>query len=609
MWYTFLTLLAPLGWYGLLKNRRIAPSHIPLLVCCLHMLVLYAAAFAGLLHEASALLTFTGCGLLLWLLCTRRLRPSAPTPGLIVFLAGTVWAVLSTMDTVCYSWDDMSHWMRCVKALAADGRYPSQLTRPEISYVSYPPGSALFISHWLAHLPQRHLSGRAVCALHMLELACASAALSPLEKLPCRKPAVTAAALLGCGLFFRFLPYSDTVMPDLLLGLFAAAFFGICLHAGRERTSLGVLLPVAACLCLIKNSALLLLAFAVVFYLVWEQRKPTADKRCLLRAAVLALGALAVFAGWTLYSRIAFPDLESSSQALSLARYAGILSSHAPGFYPRLAGVFCKRLLPDLSVMTVFWLALAGAGWALLPAARRLTGPDKTRLTTPALLMLCFDAVYLLALLFSYAFTFTEREALETASFERYFVAFLVSHAAVFGCLTAEAVCTLPQPRKRKRLLIMAGAGAALLIALQAVPYLTTADSSREERVLSTPNDWYIRQLCTAAEDLTAAQTDKQYVLWLYDRTGEPPVVESYKISMYTRIAAAARFCLPDNNARTLDLAVDKPKDIAFVLRSFTDRENAVVVLTDTRPEALEAALQLNIPILYGSGIRLPAAQ
>lgn len=604
MWYSILTLVAPMGWYFYFKHRRIAPSHIPLLICSLHMLTLFAAAFIGGLLWGSALLTSTGCLLLIWLAVTRKFRFSLPTPGLIVFLIGLVWSALSTLNTVSYAWSDVSHWMRYVKALVADGSYPTMLTHPEISYSSYPPGSALFISHLLEHLPQKYLSGKAICAMRILQLACISAVVSPLEKVQCRKSVQTIAALFIGAIIFSLLPYNDTIMVDLLLGLFAAALLSVCLYAKQDSASLAVLVPASACLCLIKNSSLIFLFFALIFYLVLEKRKGNIGKKALIGSLAMIAGAAITFGGWTIYSHAAYPDVESSSQALSLSRYISIFISHSPEFYPQLLAAFFKLLLyPGLCVSLVFWTVLAGLGAAMLSAKRFVPKAHYHHLLTCISLILIFDVVYIISLLLSYTFSFTEKEALIAASFDRYFASVLVSHIAVCFYIILELFSAMPKRQYAAGLLAALTICVAILAAVPLFSLHQMTERSESGIVRKAADDWYIRQLCSAAEDHLSMHEDEQYVLWLYNRTDEPAIDPEYKVSIYTRIAVSSYFCLPENNARTLDITINDPKDVSYVLRSFTNRENAVVVLTDTRPAALEAAQKLNIPIYYGSGV------
>ncbi len=530
------------------------------------------------------------------------MRVSVPSLGLTVFCVGLVWAFFATMDAVSYTWSDMSHWMRYIKALLHDGCFPTAETYPEITHSSYPPGSALFIAYAIPALPMTYLSGKAIFAMKMLHFACLSALLSPLELLPeKRRKAWYVCAGLITLMILGLLPYTYTVMTDLLLGLLAAAAVGMILY-GMEMGKIPFfsVLAVLCCLCLVKQSGIVFVSAAVLFFVMGQRYLRIKAAVRIPQTILLLVIPLVLFSGWVLFSRMAYPVTETSKHTLSLTRFIGILSSHEIVFYKKLLRLYAQRFFSmNGKELVVFWSFLFSAGGLLLLCRKRIPSNQRKKLCKIYALMCICDGIYVLSVLFGYMFSFTEKEAMVLASFPRYFGSMVVVHIAVMGWLCLRILGYLPETAQKWSVRGFAAAAAALVLFNHMYIFLWQGLETDEFfRNKNEPDEWYIRQLCSAVEEHTCKNPEEQYILWLIDRTGEPVIAESYDVTMYCRIALSSYFCVDMEQVRVLDLTQNEAKDVEFVLSSFMNRDHALVVLTDHRPEAKQAAYKLNIPVL-----------
>lgn len=605
MLYTCSYLLAQVGWYSAVKNRKIlSASQIPLFLFCLEILFLYLFSFAGWLKAGCWLLNLLGCGIFFRNALQKKLHFQQPSIGILLFLIGLVWAFIACQDAISYTWSDMSHWMRYAKALYSSGGFPTAQTHPDITYSSYPPGSALFITYLLPMLPMQYLSGKAIFAQKVLHLACLSAIVSPIEQMPFSRKTQWIFASLLCILLLGTIQYTYSIMVDIPLGLLAAAILCIPFsHTKDPHFSVYTLLPICCCLVLFKSSGILFLLLDIAVISALRQDAGISRKKLWSERTLLLLIPLIFFGSWMLFSRFAYPETDGSMQALSLSRFYGIFSSHTLTFYLDFPRIFLLHFFSFREkVLVAFWCLTAAGVLACLFSRKYLPPQERSALSKLLRSIVFYDVVYTLSLFLSYLFSFTETEALELASFPRYFGSLVLVHSSLCMLLCLRSLCTLPADA-RKRSMCLLTAGCLALILWNQMYLFVSQDTEISPKVKPDiePNDWYIRQLNTAVQEQLTADPETEYVLWLLDRTEEPEIRTDYKVGIYCRIALSSYFCLPMENVRVLDLQKDAAQDVEYVLRSYTDRENALVVVTDRRPGTLAAAQALNIPVITGT--------
>ena len=600
-------ILAQLGWFCFIKSYYEHSSQIPLIMVSVQSLVLYAAGFINQMRLCSWILIACGCLMLIFTAARKKLHFSAPSVGLTVFLLGLLWAFAVTWDRVCYIWSDFSHWMRYAKALKLDGGFPTAALHNEIRFSSYPPGSSIFIVYLLDFLPAVYVSGKALMGMKILQLAGFCAMVSPLEQLNVSKKVKFICAGLLFVLTFGLTQYTYSLMVDLLLGLLSAG--AVCMLISMHNSKQGSILWIVPVLCyiiLVKNSAVVFVLFVLLFYvgLQWEKGQHERNRKTLMKAVGIFSCALLFFGTWVIFSRHAFPEIDESGQALSLQRFLSIFTAHGIGFYKEFIVTFCSALFSvKYRCTAVLWVLTAITGVLYFLARKRIPDEDKAQLKRLFWLTCLCDAVYIFSLFCSYTFSFSEEEAKTVASFARYLSTGIVVHLAVLSYLCLRMCVFLPKSLRQKALAALLAASLVLIAAKQMYTFVSPAlECSERYRISNEPVDWHVRKLMTATPDEPQRVPGIEYALWLVDRTGEPPLPDGYKFTSYGKYMVSEYLCIPRDSAAVIDIGRNSRKTVDSAVEKFKDKENSVVILSDLRPEAIELAESLNIPILYPQG-------
>lgn len=534
-----------------------------MLYACGTIAVLYAADFAKLLMPASMAihLAFIICGVvLLWserqaLSGGRfpRFEPAAFAVAVSILFLFTEAALL-TAPAQFHNWDEFSHWGTVIRTIFAADTF--HLNPNPLYFQDYPPGLALFAYHVLKLVG--FTEGNAYFS-YVLLIGCLSASLLQMAaRVSFARFAFSVLVLWLCVAFIA--EGWISVLIDHVLALFFMGCIASYLLL-RERGRYLFLLPVfvfAFALAKQAASSLALLATGIILVdiLISARAQERAGALFWLRLAALAaclIGAIwlaghswsafvdsaGLERGWGSYSPVgvfgkalaccttsreidvarAFfgrffgndQPYASGGPAGSLAYQAWLGLSVGPWSYRRILNVLCSTS----AKLVYLWLASMAVA---LFAEGRL---NRWRTIAFGCLMAAGASGYALSLLLAYLYSFSDYEARNLASFDRFFTVYLIAWLASVLAYYAMAVGD-PKSAPLRR---VAYVGLAVgLIALAAV-------QTRRANIILTPAAYraYTLNQKGAARELVQTLVQpmlpsipidaKVYILWP-DNTG-----------------------------------------------------------------------------------------
>lgn len=444
MFFYLLTLLILLSGsvLGAVRFQRRFEEFFPL-TCIGIVLILFLFGLAdhllwGVYAVAAAALGIYGYAACL---CLRRVSSRTGlihhllTPGLVIFLGFFCLFALCDFNRLASVWDEFSHWMYCVKTTT----YLNDFSTNPASYStfpSYPPGMCLF-QYFFQKLYQLTKPGmpfsewRAYFAYHILMV---SPAFPFFRRLSFRKPV---GILLGSALLFVLpLTFFEQVYAkiyiDVFLSMLAGFAFALVLLDWDSDPLVSLQLSAyCSMLVLSKDVGLFFACFAGIAYLarglfLCRKNQPGFRPVSLLPAGLPLASALLTKLLWKLevvtsgcrvrfdgnidflrYTQMFFLKNDNTYRQESVNRFKEAFFSF---WLPcRFEGITC------FMVFCLLTLLLSLAVWRLIS-----TGFPKSATIASAVIFFASACVYVYFLGASYVYKFTQREALELASYNRY---------------------------------------------------------------------------------------------------------------------------------------------------------------------------------------------
>lgn len=544
-----------------------------MLYACGTITVLYAADFAGLLLPASIAIhaAFVVCGLLLlWgerqaPLGGRFLRSGPRTfPFAVSILFLFTQATLLTAPAQFHNWDEFSHWGTVIRTIFAADTF--HLNPNPLYFQDYPPGLALFAYHVLKLVG--FTEGNAYFS-YVLLIGCLSASLLHMAaRVSFARFAFSVLILWLCVAFIA--EGWISVLIDHVLALFFMGCVASYLLL-RERGGYLLLLPIfvfAFALTKQAASSLALLATGIILVdiLISARAQERAGALFWLRLGALSvclIGAIWLAGrSWSAYVDAA--GLERGWGSYSPVGVLGkVLACCTTSREIDVARAFFGRFFgndqpyagggPAGSLAYQMWLGLAAGPWSFQRIAKVLGSPfaqlvylwlasmavalfAKSRLSrwrTIAFgcLMAAGAGGYALSLLLAYLYSFSEYEALNLASFHRFFTVYLIAWLASVMAYFAMAVADPESARFRRIAYVGLAVGLAALAGVQA----------RRANIILTPGAYhaYASNQKGAARDLVQTlvrpvlpgipANAKVYILWP-DNTGYEFWLTKYEV-------------------------------------------------------------------------------
>lgn len=436
------------------------------------ILILYGSDFVGLLHATSICLhVLSVFAFALWMYSRIR-EPRAPFTRRQFLVASVCLFALLQAAIFCstrefYSWDEFSHWGTIIRAI--HGANTFHFTPNPLYFMDYPPGLALFSYHML------QLTGYSEAYVYFsyaLLLACFSASLVELAARGTTIGFLASVIAVWC-LANVLGPGWASVLIDHMLAFYFGGIIAAYFLLRESGSSLFTLPIVIAAFVLTKQAALsfALLASAMIFF-DWLLTKRLAPQQSAwtvprLLSSAGALGASLVGAAlltsksWTTYvaqnslgqswgtytpskhfhdflnccvspreTTVAakffaafWQTTPASAEPAPLAWFA--TDAMMRGWTHIFSSPFSKKWLTGAPGIAMTVLLLASL--ALILSSRH--GPDRWRNATFVALLTVGAGGYTLSLLTTYLYAFSEYEAQELASFDRFLGVYVLAWA------------------------------------------------------------------------------------------------------------------------------------------------------------------------------------
>lgn len=364
------------------------------------------------------------------------------TPAFAFFALAFLLVLYSNYGRLVSNRDDLAHWADTVKILFLTDRLatiPSSLAQ----YQSYPPAMSL-----LQYLPQfiGRLFGGGFTEW-LLYVAFESAVLvlfvPAFSKLDWGKAyAFRIAVMLVCACCVPGILHSDvyrTLMIDPYLGLVAGfGFATLLLNERRDILDNTALVLACAVVTLSKQAGLALAVFlcaAALLDALYIRRQSVLPirydrMRGFGTAALCAVATGGAYASWQLKLNLD-GSVKLFSEPVDLAVFWNAVAGRDAGYRGKALETFFRALFvgrqdigaPGYVGLTFSWLALVLGLLVitvLLALAYRARGRDMLRFDTTLAVLFIGCVLFAVGLAVSYLFQFTEQEALNLASFDRY---------------------------------------------------------------------------------------------------------------------------------------------------------------------------------------------
>lgn len=418
----------------------------------------YLLALTGLLPAAGVLILLgaaLGGGYILYALLKKKRKGKdllQMAGGLALFGAAALLLWWFCRGCTISDWDDFSHWGTALKLSFYSGNLYTHPTLSE-AFKSYPPASTLW-----EYMVLKSAGGvfREDLALWAHAVLSAMALIYPLKALANRQ-FFSKTALYGMLLSFVYFIYPRGIYMlgvDRLLGVWLCLVLLAEFLPGRTRATSWVQVLGCVILTLFKSSGFGLALLAGLAVLVYRLCGCMAAKKrgeetdfcsLLIPAAMLGASLLAKFS-WGVHLKLnQVPERWQSEGSLWQNLY-GFFTGTGPEYRQKVTGDFFKEIFTGKNYGTVisfsfgtWFVILLVLGIAAAVLAKK---KDRSRVIAGFVSVWVIGAVFVLSLLYTYLFMFSEGEARGLASLFRYLptccVAMMCFAVAMLVTLCAE---------------------------------------------------------------------------------------------------------------------------------------------------------------------------
>lgn len=389
------------------------------------------------------------------------------TPGGLVLLAAIVYIAWMQAGRLSIGNDEFSHWAYTVKVMD----HYDQLSiwhAQELIFPEYPPALAL-LEYLFVRLTPNFTEGYLYRAMALLQV---SLLLQVLARFNWKK--LTGALVGFAGLFLLPLAFYGQFYSDLCVDGTLALLFAYLLYTwvsnrhlrGFVQLSLGLGMAV---LVLTKESGTVfaLVALALIAWdAMYAARGNTTGNECkktALRLGLLLLTTAAAKISWS--ALVAMQGLSGGGSGNLVQRVASLFAPWPEKWSLTLANFWEHLFLPtkNESVLPLSLLAWFVLGLVLLRAMRQWVPTLNGTLKRMNKGLFAGFAVYCIGLLYLYFFQFSEYEAINVASLERYLSSWLLG-VVLLGAMVVLAACARDTAGN------WMGCGCVLLVALLVMP-------------------------------------------------------------------------------------------------------------------------------------------
>lgn len=361
----------------------------------------------------------------------KQLMSGMLTPAFLVFCGMLALLMLGDYGLLSTGWDDFSHWQLCVRKMMVLDDFAAN-PASGIHYQSYPPAMALF-QYFLQKLRCLLDSGapfsewRLFLAYQVLMLA---PAMPFFRELSLPKAVLAGVCLFVLPMLFIGQTYI-LLYIDSFVGMLAGCGFLAVLMKHRGGLHTAYVAMLCAVLTLSKDVGLYFACFiGITFFLnrLLTRGNETSLRRfgIALLPLISALGAKLAWKGILLKlgSKMVF------SEPIDMIEYTKMFFLRTGGYYRQDSVEAFKRMffsrefaLPGIGVLTSYFaltLVFAIALYALCGKLAQAQPERANAIRASGILIFLQLAVYVYCLGATYAYRFSESEAIDLASYNRY---------------------------------------------------------------------------------------------------------------------------------------------------------------------------------------------
>lgn len=472
-------ILSFLGYCAALGKKNISMAFAPIGVLTGAGSLLFLAGILNLLPQMVLALLLGGvvCALLLGKGVTLSRHDQA---CLAIFAAMAAFFAWRLQGTVPLHYDNFTHWLRIVRDILDNDRFPNFLSSL-IIFPSYPTGSAAF-AYFLCKVTG--LQSDAVALFSQAVMMAAALCTMLIFLKPFRLSGIL-VFLFGCIFCLVDNPVADEAMmkivpefvdisicemlPDTLISILSIAALSMVIHYRNDLLRGAWLsLPVQIYLVSVKNSGLFLILFntaLLVFYAYQSGGAKRIRHLTALKLAAIHSGIpFLVYYLWNRHVDLVFDGGTTAKHSVSLYYYRGMLGGKGISGILEILRTFLQRFFSwsNSWLLLLLCIALFGMLWF------RQRKTDKKAARNALLVfggIVITYIVYMMALALMYLASMDYEEAIRLACYERYEATIVVY---LVGAITIFLLSLLSEkPEKTTALLAV---GAALLILLPLAP-------------------------------------------------------------------------------------------------------------------------------------------
>ena len=417
--------LALIGYSSTMRWLHVNPYLTWITGILVQILLLYIFAMLGWLKPGIWIVTGLGVGLLLLRLILGYYGKVAfHYEGLhlfdawMIFLGFVMALVLLRSPLIHY--DNFSHWATIVKFMTYTGHLPGA-SDTIISFTSYPPATALFITQFVAFTGFN--SGTMLVAQFILIWAASYAIFATLRDRTRGLNSMLLCLTIAISYVFNINIRLNNLLVDYVLAILTmAALVGIFIYQQHPRMQMAHVALFSGTLLLVKNSAAFFVAIIATYYLyMLIQRSSTAHwfKRTVSTLGIwlgtLLVGALP-FIAWEIHVKMTFI---TSKHEISAQAYSSQLSHDGLQGFISIGQQFLKQIFNLGSLSTQGFLLLnilLISSWAIIKYACHHPNNLFKLLGWLDLISL----LYYFSLLGMYVLSMPYDEAITLDGFERY---------------------------------------------------------------------------------------------------------------------------------------------------------------------------------------------
>lgn len=438
-WIGFILYMVGLfGYISSVRRLGVSPYLSWITAILVQILALYVFAMTGFLNLGITVITYLGVGLaVIWFILGIFHVGSLKFEGIHLFdfwmigLGIAMGQVLWNSPLVHY--DNFSHWAVMVKFMHFTGHLPGA-TDKLISFTSYPPATALFITqfvHWVGFSDGAMLVGQFILIW--------AAAYSIFASLRDRSRALTGFGLcftLAISFVFNVAIRLNNLLVDYVLPIITiAALVGIFVYRQKPFLLCSHVALFIGVLLLVKNSATFYVIMIGVFFLYTLITNHSWKWRRLLTVPIqfaITIGVSVLpFVWWNWHVKHTFT---LSKHEISTQAYSKQLSGESHQQLMKIAHKFVEQILS--------WNSLSTKGILLINAALILTWffvrifqDQRNNLLGIAILLDAVFIIYYISLFGMYVLSMPYAEAILLDGFERYMASTVILNlfiAAIF---------------------------------------------------------------------------------------------------------------------------------------------------------------------------------